>query len=83
MFGFMIIEIESFNESKQTSGYGVLLQKDLKEVRFACNVVVEEASVCESMIGKRRRNKNLRDMEEAMEMEWNVHEKYDQTKDKT
>lgn len=31
MFGLIFIDIESFNESKQTSGYGVVLQKDLME----------------------------------------------------
>lgn len=65
MFGFMFIEIDSFDELKQTSGYGVVLQKDFIEEIFACNVVVEEvvllkAKVCEWKIVKRRR-KSLED----------------------
>lgn len=70
IFGLMLIEIESFKDSKQDSGYGVVLQKDLRFV-VACNVVVEEEeeeSESESD-GKRRMKKNnsLRDTEEAME----------------
>ena len=65
MFGFMSIEMESFDELKQTSGYGVVLQKDFIEEIFACNVVEEEvvllkAKVCERKIVKRRR-KSLED----------------------
>lgn len=32
MFGFMFIDMESFNELKQSLGYGVVLHKDFKEV---------------------------------------------------
>lgn len=43
MFGLMLMEIESFNESKQTSGYGVDLQKDLMEDKWGLReLVVEE-----------------------------------------
>lgn len=42
MVGFMVIEIESFDELKQSSGCGVVLQKDLSEEIFACSVVVED-----------------------------------------
>lgn len=35
MFGLMFIEMDSFDELKQSSGYGVVLQKDLKEERLA------------------------------------------------
>lgn len=60
MFGFMFIAMDSFDELKQTSGYGVVLQKDFKEEMFACNFVVEAlekliARVCEWKIVKRRR----------------------------
>lgn len=34
MFGLMLIEMESFNELKQASGYGVVLQKDVMEERW-------------------------------------------------
>ena len=69
MFGFMFIEIDSFSELKQTSGYGVVLQKDFKEERFACSVVVEAlegltAQACEKKVVKRR-SKSLGD-EDAM-----------------
>lgn len=43
MFGLIFIDIESFNESKQTSGYGVVLQKDLMEEKWVVfREVVEE-----------------------------------------
>ena len=46
MFGLILIEIpmESFNESKQTSGYGVVLQIDFMEDKDweYCREVVEE-----------------------------------------
>lgn len=41
MFGLMFIEMESLDELKQASGYGVVLHKDFKEERFACNVFVD------------------------------------------
>lgn len=41
MFGVgMFIEMESFSESKQTSGYGVDLQMDLKEDKWESRGVV-------------------------------------------
>lgn len=41
MFGVgMFIEMESFSESKQTSGYGVDLQRDLKEDKWESRGVV-------------------------------------------
>jgi hypothetical protein len=60
MFGLMFIEIDSFDELKQSSGYGVVLQKDFNEDIFACSVFVEEseklkAKVFEWKIVKRRR----------------------------
>lgn len=44
MLGLMFIEIESFNESKHTSGYGVDLQNDLIEDKLGLKLVafVEE-----------------------------------------
>lgn len=43
MLGLMLMEIESFKESKQTSGYGVDLQKDLMEDKWGLReLVVEE-----------------------------------------
>lgn len=40
MLGLMFIEIESFNESKHTSGYGVDLQNDLIEDKLGLKLVV-------------------------------------------
>lgn len=40
MLGLMFIETESFNESKQTSGYGVDLQNDLIEDKLGLKLVV-------------------------------------------
>lgn len=76
MFGFMFIEMDSLDELKQTSGYGVVLQRDFKEEMFAiaCNVVVEgileeftaQVCDCELKIVKRIRRKSLGDEVLAM-----------------
>jgi hypothetical protein len=42
MFGLMFIEMESFNELKQASGYGLLSQKVLIVERWASREVVED-----------------------------------------
>ena len=42
MLGPMFIEIESFSESKQASGYGVVLQIDLMEDKWASTEVFAE-----------------------------------------
>lgn len=42
MSGLMFIEMESFNESKQESGYGVDWQMLCMEVRFGLREFVEE-----------------------------------------
>lgn len=40
MFGVMFIEMESLSESKQTSGYGVDLQKNLMEEKWESRLVL-------------------------------------------
>lgn len=55
----MFIDIESFNESKQASGYGVLLQKFVMEEMLVFREVVEgdlRADVEEMKIVQRRRD---------------------------
>ena len=62
MFGLIFMDIESFNESKQTSGCGVFLQKDFMEEKWVFREVVEEeeeelrAHVVEWNIAERSRN---------------------------
>lgn len=56
MFGLILIDIESFNDSKQASGCGVLLQKLLIEDMLVCREVVEgvlRVAVMEMEIVKR------------------------------
>ena len=78
MFGLILIEIpmESFNESKQTSGYGVVLQIDLMEDKDweYCREVAEEeeeeeeelrAHVLDKLIAERSQ-KSFRVMREAI-----------------
>lgn len=59
MLGLMFIEMDSFNELEQTSGYGVAVQKDFKEERLVWSVVeaLEEftAQVCEKKIESKRK----------------------------
>lgn len=63
MFGLIFMDIESFKESKQTSGCGVVLQKDFMEEKWVYREVVEEeeeeelrAHVVEWNIAERSRN---------------------------
>ena len=77
MFGLILIEIpmESFNESKQTSGYGVVLQIDFMEDKDweYCREVEEEeeeeeelrAHVLDKLIAERSK-KSFRIMREAI-----------------
>lgn len=75
MFGLILIEIpmESFNVSKQTSGYGVVLQIDFMEDKDweYCREVEEEeeeelrAHVLDKLIEERSKN-NFRIMKEAI-----------------
>ena len=75
MFGLILIEIpmESFNESKQTSGYGVVLQIALMEDKDweYCREVAEEeeeelkAHVLDKLIAERSQ-KSFRVMREAI-----------------
>lgn len=75
MFGLMLIDIESFNESKQASGYGVLLQKLLIEDMWVCRevvvgvlrvVVMEMKIVKRSKVGFRKEEAAIRaDMKKA------------------
>lgn len=60
MFGFMFMDMESFNELKQSLGYGVVLHKDFKEVSLlgfsdvVMEVLVLRGNVSEKRIVKRR-----------------------------
>ena len=75
MFGLILIEIpmESFNVSKQTSGYGVVLQIDFMEDKDweYCREVEEEeeeelrAHVLDKLIAERSK-KSFRIMREAI-----------------
>lgn len=71
MFGFMIIEMESLDELKQTSGNEFVL---FKEEKFACNVVeaLEDLTtmVCEKKIVKRSR----KSLENGIAMKLLLHE---------
>jgi hypothetical protein len=70
MFGLILIEMESFNESKQTSGYGVVWQNDSMEDKYwECREFVEEdlrAHVVDKVIAER--SKNSFRMDEAIEV---------------
>lgn len=58
MFGLMFIDMESFNELKQTSGYGVVLQKDLKEWNVVVEALMEwTEQVCEKKIERTSRKR--------------------------
>lgn len=71
MFGLMPMETESFKESKQASGYGVVLQKLFMEERLESREAEEDeeelrANVEEKKIERRRRERVL---EEAMRVD--------------
>lgn len=68
MFGLILIDIESFKESKQASGYGELLQKLLIEDMLVCREVAEgvlRVAVMEMKVVKRS-NVSFRKEEAAM-----------------
>lgn len=50
MLGLMLMEIESFKESKQTSGYGVDLQKDLMEDKWGLTELVVEEELWRALV---------------------------------
>lgn len=50
MLGVMLMEIESFNESKQTSGYGVDLQKDLMEDKWGLRELVVKEELWRDLV---------------------------------
>lgn len=50
MLGLMLMEIESFKESKQTSGYGVDLQKDLMEDKWGLRELVVEEELWRALV---------------------------------
>lgn len=65
----MFIEMESFNELKQASGYGVPLQNSLREERWVSTEagdVSPRANVETKKIGERR-SRRLRTMEDAID----------------
>lgn len=72
MFGLMFIEMESFNELKQASGYCLLLQRVLIVERRASREVVEDVLRAHVEVKKteemRRRRRSFR-MEKAMIVE--------------
>ena len=73
MFGLISIEIlmmESFNESKQTSGYGVVLQIESMEDEFSEYFIKEEelrAHVLDKLIADRSKQ-SFRILEEAIKV---------------
>ena len=71
MFGLMFMEMESFNELKQASGNGLLLQKVLIVERWASREVVEDVLRAHVEVMKKEEMSRRKSfgMEKAMRVE--------------